>query len=89
MAVQPAVRAQPGARRNEVRGEPQGTLKVSVTQVAERGKANVAIREQLAKSLRLKKSQVELVVGATSSRKKFLIRDIEHDDLQARLRGLR
>ena len=37
------VRAQPGARRNEIRGEQDGMLKVSVTQVAEKGKANKLI----------------------------------------------
>ncbi|MCX5643831.1 MAG: DUF167 domain-containing protein [Phycisphaerae bacterium] len=34
------VRAQPGARRNEIRGEQDGALKVCVTQSPEKGKAN-------------------------------------------------
>jgi uncharacterized protein YggU (UPF0235/DUF167 family) len=34
------VRAQPGASRAGIRGEHAGALKVSVTQVAEKGKAN-------------------------------------------------
>ena len=42
------VRALPGARRNEVRGEQDGALKVCVTQVAEKGKANGALRDLLA-----------------------------------------
>ena len=37
------IRAQPGARRNGLGGEQGGQLKVDVTQVAEKGKANRAI----------------------------------------------
>ena len=37
------VRAQPGARRNEIRGLQDGMLKVCVTQSPEKGKANKAI----------------------------------------------
>ncbi len=47
------VRAQPGARRNEVRGEQDGLLKVCVTQSPEKGKANKALVELLSKSLSL------------------------------------
>jgi uncharacterized protein YggU (UPF0235/DUF167 family) len=32
------VRAQPGGRKNAIRGEQEGMLKVSVTQVAEKGR---------------------------------------------------
>jgi uncharacterized protein (TIGR00251 family) len=76
------VRALPGSRSNEIRGVQDGSLKVSVTQVAEKGKANKAIRELLAKSLGLRKSQVELVSGVAASQKVFLIRDIALDDLR-------
>jgi uncharacterized protein len=69
------VKAQAGARQNAIRGEQNGMLKVSVTQVAEKGKANHAIIEVLAKGLRLKRSQIELISGETASQKKFLIRE--------------
>lgn len=82
------VRAQPGASRNEVRGLHDGVLKVSVTQNAEKGKANAALRTQLAESLRLKKSQVQLISGQTATQKKFLVRDIDRDELQARIMRL-
>ena len=42
------VRAQPGARANAIRGTMSGMLKVAVTQVAEKGKANDAVIETLA-----------------------------------------
>ena len=61
------VRAHPGARRNEIRGVQDGMLKVSVTQAPEKGKANKAVIELLAKKLGLKKSQIELIAGETSA----------------------
>ncbi len=82
------VRAQPGARRNEIRGEQDGMLKVCVTQVAEKGKANKALIEVLAKGLSLRKSQIELLSGETSSQKRFLIRDITPATLSATLTRL-
>jgi uncharacterized protein len=79
------VRAQPGARRNEVRGIQDGALKVCVTQAAEKGKANKAIVEVLAKWLGLRKSQIELITGETASQKKFLVREIAMEDLSGRI----
>ena len=60
------VRAHAGARRNEIRGEQDGMLKVSVTQAPEKGKANKALIAVLSEGLSLKKSQIELISGATS-----------------------
>ena len=82
------VKAQPCSRRNEVRGEHDGSLKVCVTQVAEKGKANKSLIHQLAKSLGLRKSQIELLGGASSSEKKFLIREVEPLELEAKLNQL-
>ncbi len=79
------VRAQPGARRNEVRGLQDGALKVCVTQAPEKGKANKAIVEFLAKWLGLRKSQIELVSGETAGHKKFLVRAIAPEDLAQRI----
>jgi hypothetical protein len=79
------VRAQPGAAKNGLRGEQNGMLKVSVTQIAERGKANKAILEVLAKSLELRRSQIELIAGELQSQKRFLIRDISAEDLAERI----
>jgi uncharacterized protein (TIGR00251 family) len=79
------VRAQPGAGQNAIRGEQNGMLKVSVTQVAEKGKANKAIIQVLAKGLGLKKSQIELIAGDLQPQKRFLVRDIPRKDLEQRL----
>ena len=61
-------------------------LKVCVTQAPEKGKANKAIAEFLAKTLGSKKSQIELISGETSHHKKFSIRGITLQELAARLR---
>jgi uncharacterized protein len=82
------VRAQPGARRNEVRGEQDGMLKVCVTQSPEKGKANKALIELLSKALGLRKSQVELIAGETSHSKRFLVREITPAELSARIERL-
>jgi uncharacterized protein len=79
------VRAQPGSRKNEIRGEQDGMLKVCVTQSPEKGKANKAVVELLAKSLGLRKSQIELLSGETSHQKRFLIRDITPEELARKL----
>lgn len=81
------VRAQPGARADAVRGLHQGALKVSVTQAAEKGKANKALIKLLTKKLRLRRSQLTLVSGETSADKKFLVRGLDRDELMARIRA--
>lgn len=79
------VQAQPRARKNGLTGAHDGALKVSVTQAPEKGKANEAILKVLADELNLKKSQIGLLSGETSARKKFLIRHITLTELAARL----
>lgn len=80
------VKAQAGARINAIRGEQSGMLKVSVTQAPEKGKANAAIVDLLAQQLGLKRSQIELVSGDSSSLKKFLICDCTLEEVNQRLK---
>jgi uncharacterized protein YggU (UPF0235/DUF167 family) len=75
------VRASAAARANEVRGEQDGMLRVSVTRAPEKGKANKAIIEVLSKRLGLRKSRFSLLSGETSRQKKFLVRAIAPDEL--------
>ena len=79
------VRAQPGARQNEIRGEQNGMLKVSVTQAPEKGKANKALIALLSKEFSLRKSQIELISGATSSQKRLLVREVTLEELWERI----
>ena len=80
------VRARAGGRRSGIQGEQGGALKVSVTQVAEKGKANKAILVVLSKELGLRKSQIDLVAGQTSPDKRFLVRRITRQELEERIR---
>lgn len=82
------VKAQPGARRNGLAGEHAGALKVQVTQAPERGKATNAVLDTMADALRLKRSQVSLLSGATSPQKRILVSGVSLADLAERLRSL-
>lgn len=82
------VRAQPSARRNEILGEHNGRLKVSVTQAPERGKANKALIVALSKALGLPKSRIELFAGETTSEKRFLIHGVTPEMLAAKVEPL-
>ncbi|MBI1348443.1 DUF167 domain-containing protein [bacterium] len=82
------VRAQPGSRKNAVTGVHDSRLKVAVTQVAEKGKANDAIAAVLAEALDLKPSQLQLVSGATNPLKKFLVTGMSHQELDERIMKL-
>lgn len=78
-----AVRATPSARRNAISGIHDGMLKISVTAAPDDGRANAAIVELLAKSLKISKSRVQLLSGATQRHKKFLLQDVDLDTVTA------
>jgi uncharacterized protein len=80
-----AVQAQPGARRSGIVGVHAGRLKVAVTQVAEKGKANTAILESLADGLGLKRSQVRLASGPTNPQKRVLVSGVTVEDVRERI----
>ncbi len=82
------VRAQPGARKNAIIGEYAGALKLAVTAAPERGRANKALIDLLREALGLKRSQVELLSGDASHDKRFLIRGLSAEELQARVAAL-
>lgn len=75
------VRVHAGARTNALHGEHDGALKITVTQAPEKGKANKAIVELLAKQLGLRKSQIEILAGHTAAQKQVLVRDISLEEL--------
>lgn len=79
------VRAQPGARSSGIRGEQDGALKVAVTQIAEKGKANKALVAVLSDALDVRKSQLDLVSGPTAGHKQFLVRGVTVDGLRQRI----
>jgi uncharacterized protein (TIGR00251 family) len=82
------VRAQPGARRSGVQGEQAGALKVAVTAPPQDGRANEALVEALREALGVRRSQVELLAGATGRDKRFLIRGLKRAELEKRVAAL-
>jgi|SRR6516162_1071656 uncharacterized protein (TIGR00251 family) len=84
------VRAQPGARRSGVQGERNGALKLAVQAPPRDGRANEALVEVLCAALGLRRSQLELLGGATGRDKRFLVRGVTRAFLEttiARLLG--
>lgn len=79
------VRARPNARSNGLAGEHAGALRVAVTAPPDQGKANQAIVEVLASTLKLRRSEIELVGGGTSRQKTFLVLGIDPDVLLGRI----
>ena len=82
------VRARAGARKNAITGKHDGMLKVSVTQAPEKGKANKAITALLAGALELRPAQLELLGGATSGKKRFLVTGVSIVEMAKRLDGV-
>lgn len=68
------VKVIPRASRSEVWGEmADGTLKVKVAAVPEKGKANDELRELLARHFGVPVREVEIVAGAASTRKRVRV----------------
>ena len=83
-----SVHAQPGARKQGVKGERGGALRVAVTAPPEDGRANRALTEVLRESLALKRSEIELMGGERSRQKRFLVRGVARAQLAARIEAL-
>lgn len=80
-----AVKVSPKAAHNAIVGWHGGALKISVTAVPERGKANAAVQRLLAQTLRLPLSAVTLLRGDSSSQKLFEIAGLDEGEILRRL----
>lgn len=80
-----AVRAQPGAKKNAVMGRHGDAVKIAVAAPPEDGRANAALVAAIAEWLDVKRSQVELIAGASQRNKAFLIRGVSVEDLTSRV----
>ena len=72
-----ALKVQPGARRTEIVGFQDDVLRVRVTAQPERGKANRAVIELLARTLGVPKRNVTIPLGAASRSKVALIEGLD------------
>ncbi len=80
------VTVQPRASKNEIVGLQGDALKVRLTAPPVEGAANRLCVELLAKSLRVRKSDVEIIQGHSSRAKKVLVRSANRDSIKSLLR---
>ncbi len=78
------LRVKPGGTRNAVIGPHGGALKVSVVAAPEKGKANRAVVELLARALSVPLASIEILSGEASSDKTVLVR-LAPGEIAARL----
>jgi uncharacterized protein (TIGR00251 family) len=75
----------PGSSKSAISGLLDGKLKVKVTAAPERGKANQALIDFLAKKLGIKKKHINITSGHTGFIKSVHVSDISSENL---LKGL-
>jgi uncharacterized protein (TIGR00251 family) len=80
------LRVKAGGRRNGILGVHNGALKLSVTAVPEKGKANKAVLALLAEALSVPVSSVEILSGSSSPDKSVRVA-IRPETLRERLAG--
>ncbi len=80
-AVSLKVKVVPGSSRTALAGILDDMLKVKIAAPAEKGKANAALAELLAKKLSVKKTAVRIVSGLTSSVKEIVIEGVSAEQI--------
>lgn len=80
------VRVIPNSSRNRCDGFLDGRYRIRLQAVPERGKANRALIDFLAKSLGVKRSHITLLAGATAREKRLEIRGLRPEVIDGRLR---
>jgi len=84
-AVLLPVKVVPGASRTRFLGEWEGRARIAVAAAPEKGKANDALAVFLAKLLSVRKRDVIVVAGHTSTLKTIRIEGVDADTVRARL----
>ena len=79
------IKVVPGSSRNYIAGWLGESLKIRVTAIPEKGKANDAVVTLLADTLKIPKQDVTLSSGASSPRKAFKISGLSHSEIKSRL----
>lgn len=79
------IKVVPKSGKDEILGVENEELKVKVHAVPEKGKANQALIHFFSEFLNFPKSRIVLVSGEKSRHKKLLFKNIEEQDLLAKL----
>jgi len=80
-----SIRTQPGSSKNRIIGEYGGRLKLAVTAAPEKGKANKAVIELLADTLRINESSIQIISGESSRDKRLMIEGLTPEDIKSLL----
>jgi uncharacterized protein len=83
------VRVHPGARRSDITGVHDGTLKISLTTPPTDGRANDALIAFIAEILQVPRSRITLLTGATSRTKTLRIAAKSAAEVLAALSNIR
>jgi hypothetical protein len=81
-----AVKVQPRARKNEIKGEIDGVMKVALTAPPIEGRANDACIEFFAEILRVPRSSITIASGANSRNKVLRVEGVTAHYVRDRLR---
>lgn len=81
------ITVQPRGSRNEIAGLQGDAMKIRLTAPPVEGAANKMCVEFLAKSLKVRKSVVEIIRGRTSRSKKVLVRSATRKEIESLLEG--
>lgn len=82
------VKVVPGSSRTAFAGEFDGMLKIKLSAAPEKGKANKCLIEYMAKRLKVRKTCISIISGATKSVKQLQILDVEPERLLSSLSNL-
>ncbi len=78
---------QPRGARNEIVGLKGDALKIRLTATPVQGAANKMCVEFLAKTLKVRKSDVEIIHGQTSRSKRVLVRSATRKKIESLVKG--
>lgn len=78
-----SIRTQPRSSKNRIIGEYGGRLKLAVTAVAEKGKANKAVIELLADTFHIHESSIYIISGESSRDKRLMIEGLTPEDVKS------
>lgn len=79
---------QPRSKKNEVVGFSEGALKVKVTAPPVEGAANEALIELLSQTLRIRKSNIEILKMKTSRRKLIQCKGISMNEMKSFIKNI-
>ena len=79
------VKVQPKAQQDEILGIKGDRLRLRVKAPPQKGRANQACINLLAKVLSLNKKEIKLISGAKAREKMFFIQNMKLDDLKEKL----